>query len=430
MKLAWIGGGSYTWGPTLLTDLALSPHLSGEVVLHDSDPLAGERMAHLGNMLFGRAGSALATRVTSSLAEALDGADVVVLTIAVGGLEAMGGDLALAENYGILQPVGDTVGPSGICRALRSIPVIEDLSRRIHAHCPNAWLINLSNPLTTLCRTAALAGVRVIGLCHEAPNVQRAMAALLGADETVADWQVAGINHLPWIANLALVTAARIAETAEQALARRPLSLDPFVDQYRVKLDLLAAYGTFPAAGDRHLAEFFPHYLRRPDEALARYGVRLTTIAHRRALRASAEAAVNRMLDGSESPNLHASGEQVVPVIEALSGQGSGTFVVNVPNQGQIAGLPDGVVVECMAEVDGTGPRPLPAPPLPSTALHWVHTHVTAQELVVAAALERRPELAVRALLIDPLSWRLNRAEAASLVKAMTAHNARFAGSS
>ncbi len=429
MKLAFVGGGSYAWGPPLLSDLALSTHLTGEVILHDIDPVAGERLARLGALLTAHTASPLTIRFTSSLEEALDGADFVALSITTGGLAAMEGDLAIPESYGMMQPVGDTVGPGGLSRALRNIPVVVHLARLMEERCPKAWLINVTNPLTALCRAVGkVTRIRVIGLCHEVRSVQHGMTALLGSDELTRDWRVAGINHLPWIANLEPAAAARIADTAEKALARRPLSLDPFHDHFRIKLDLLAAYGTFPAAGDRHLAEFFPHYLRRPDEALARYGVRMTTIQHRAARGAAAEATVRRILEGEDQlPEPTPSGEQIVPVIEALLGRGSGMFVVNVPNHVRIAGLPDDAVVECMAEIDSTGIGRAPGPPLPAAALAWTRTHSAAQELVVSAALERRMDLAVQALLLDPLSWRLNRAELASLVKALAAHNARFA---
>ncbi|HEY8283100.1 MAG TPA: hypothetical protein VIJ28_01805 [Chloroflexota bacterium] len=428
MKLAFIGGGSYAWGPPLLTDLALATHLTGEVVLHDLDPVAGERLARLGTLLTAQTASPLAIRFTPSLEEALDGADFVVLSITTGGLAAMEGDLAIPESYGMMQPVGDTVGPGGLSRALRNIPVVVDLARQMEERCPQAWLINVTNPLAVLCRAISkMTTIRVIGLCHEMRSVQRGMAALLGSDELTRDWRVAGVNHLPWITNLEVGVAARIAESAEKALARRPLSLDPFQDHFRIKLDLLAAYGTFPAAGDRHLAEFFPHYLRRPDEALARYGVRMTTIAHRGARRAAAESMVLRLLEGEDQlPEPQPSGEQVVPVIEALLGHRAGEFVVNVPNDGRIAGLPDDAVVECMATIDSAGIGRTPGLPLSTAPLAWTRTHAAAQELVVSAALEQRMDLAVRALLLDPLSWRLNRAELASLVKALAAHNARF----
>ncbi|HVA90192.1 MAG TPA: hypothetical protein VNL71_10145 [Chloroflexota bacterium] len=428
MKLAFVGGGSYAWGPPLLADLALSTHLTGEVVLHDIDPVAGERLARLGTLLTAQSASPLAMRFTPSLEEALDGADFVVLSITTGGLAAMDGDLGIPESYGIMQPVGDTVGPGGLSRALRNIPVVVRLARAMEERCPKAWLINVTNPMTTLCRAVGKAtGIRVIGLCHEVRSVQQGMATLLGSDDLTRDWQVAGVNHLPWITTLETAAAARIMETAEKALARRPLSADPFHDHFRVKLDLLAAYGTFPAAGDRHLAEFFPHYLRRPDEALARYGVRMTTIEHRVARSTAAETAVRRILEGEDPlPESKPSGEQVVPIIEALLGHGSGMFVVNVRNDGRIAGLPEDVVVECMAEIDSSGIGPVPSPSLPPAALAWTRTHATVQELIVSSALEQRMDLAVQALLLDPLSWRLNRAELASLVKVLATHNARF----
>jgi alpha-galactosidase len=122
------------------------------------------------------------------------------------------------------------------------------------------------------------------------------------------------------------------------------------------------------------------------------------------------------------------SGEQAVPVIEALAGLcAGGEFVVNVPNEGQIQGVPAGSLVECMVAIDREGMHPRPASPLPTAVLAWVQTHIAAQELVVGAALEGRPDLALQALLLDPLCHRLSRAEATELLRALVAHNVRFA---
>jgi alpha-galactosidase len=193
-------------------------------------------------------------------------------------------------------------------------------------------------------------------------------------------------------------------------------------------MDLLELYGTFPGAGDRHVAEFFPAYLRRPDEAFERYGVRLTTIADRERARARSIDAVVRQLDGRAAITLKPSGEQAVPVIESLSGLGSGEFVVNTPNQGQLPCVPEGAVVECLATIDGAGIHPRVIPTLGTGVQAWVQMHVAAQELVVAAALEERDDLALQALLIDPLSHQLSSVQARSLLRDLVAHNARFAG--
>lgn len=426
MKVTFIGGGSYSWGPTLLGDLALSDIVAGEVCLTDIDDVAGERLSHLGRRYMTERGAPVQVTYTPSLADALDGADYVIVSITTGGLDAMRGDLEIPERYGIYQSVGDTVGPGGIARALRNIPVLLAMAREMERRCPDAWLINVTNPMTTLCRAVTKATtVRTIGLCHELHGVQRRAAALLG-DDGLPEWQVAGINHLPWVVGPTQASLRDFQARMQRALTSSALEEDPFRDNFRVKLDLLDLYGTFPAAGDRHVAEFFPSYLGSPTEAHERYGVRLTTIGHREANRGRSIEAVLRELDGRDPVALSKSPEQAVPVIESLAGLSHGMFVVNIPNQGQVQGLPSGVVVECMATIDGDGIHPLDAPALPTAVLGWLHTHVAAQELVVEAALEHRLDSALQAVLLDPLSHRLRTDDARNMLRDLVSHNTRF----
>jgi alpha-galactosidase len=427
VKIAFIGGGSYAWGPPLLGDLALSGKLDGTICLTDHHAEAGERLQHLGQRYMASRQAPLDVTFTPVLDEALDGANYVLLSITTGGLEAMRGDLEIPEGYGIFQTVGDTVGPGGIARGLRNIPVILEIAHRMEQRCPGAWLVNVTNPMTMLCRAVTKAtSVPVIGLCHEVRGVQGVARTLLeGTGGSIEDWQVAGVNHFPWLVKADAGMLARLRERVAALPPPAPYS-DPFLDNLRVKMDLLDTYGTFPVAGDRHVAEFFPQYLRQPAEAFERYGVILTKIHHREAHRALYVEAVLRQLDGRDPISLFHSGEQAVPVIEALSGRGDGTFVVNIPNRGQLHAIPDGAVVECMATVDAQGVHPHETPDLPAGVLPWVQTHVAAQELVVRAALEQRSDLALQGLLLDPLSHGLRKEEARSMLRTLEAHNARF----
>jgi alpha-galactosidase/6-phospho-beta-glucosidase family protein len=436
MKLAFIGGGSYSWGPALLGDLTLSTTLSGTICLMDINPVAGERLQRLGRVYVADQRSALNVTYSSSLPEALEGADFVILSITTGGLEAMRGDLEIPEIYGIYQAVGDTVGPGGLSRTLRNVPVVVDIARQMERYCPQAWLLNVTNPMTTLCRAVTKAtAVRTIGLCHELRSVQRKTRRLLGSDDGLDRWRVAGINHFPWLVSPDRDSLMMVRER----LARVLPTPDPLgssgQDNFRVKMDLLDLYGTFPAAGDRHVCEFMPGYLRSPAEAFDRHGVMLTTIRHREVNLAADVETVLRQLDGRDRTEIRTSGEQVVPIMEALSGAKRDAlisgghrseFVVNIPNRGQVQGLPDGVVVECMATIDREGVTPITAPPLPGGVLAWVQTHVATHELVVQAALEQRFDLALQALRNDPLSYRLSASEAKSMLQALITANDRF----
>ena len=197
-KITIVGGGSYTWSPQFIRDIVVEPQLAGSTItLHDIDPQPLDLVHALGQKVVDACSGDHVLEKTLDLDEALSGADFVILTISTGGLQAMRQDLEIPEKYGIYQSVGDTVGPGGLARGLRNIPVVVDIARRLQALGPNAWLLNYTNPMTTLCRAVTQqTDIRTIGLCHEFRGVRRHLAALFGVDETDIKASVGGINHL------------------------------------------------------------------------------------------------------------------------------------------------------------------------------------------------------------------------------------------
>ena len=169
LRIVLIGGGSYAWTPKIVTDLVLEPGLAGStVVLNDINPEANEELAQYCRLVVDKAGADIKIETETDLAIAAKDADFVLLTISTGGLEAMTHDIEIPAKYGIMQPVGDTVGPGGISRALRNIPVVVDIVKTIESVAPRAWLLNYTNPMTTLTRACHLtSSVRTVGLCHE-----------------------------------------------------------------------------------------------------------------------------------------------------------------------------------------------------------------------------------------------------------------------
>src|SRR5262245_20619800 len=141
-RICIVGGGSYNWSPIVLRDIAAMPDLAGTIVLHDISPAALEDIQQLGRKIMSTTGEILAVKASTDRAEALRGAELVVVTITTGGLEAMRQDLDIPLKYGIYQAVGDTVGPGGLSRALRNIPAMLEIARTMERVCPDAWLLN------------------------------------------------------------------------------------------------------------------------------------------------------------------------------------------------------------------------------------------------------------------------------------------------
>lgn len=435
MKIAFIGGGSVQWTPGLIVDMALTESLAGaKLVLHDIDSSALDLLSRAGKRIVNQLNGDLQITTTTDRATALRDADFVILCVSIGGLPAMRNDLEIPERYGVFQSVGDTVGPGGLARGLRHIPFAVRVAREMETLCPDAWLLNLTNPMTTICRSITRAtAIRTIGLCHEVDNFRdRHLASLFGAPADRIQVAVAGINHLPVILGLDVDGRNGIDLLKEWLEDHNVFEFvdehdediqDIFKDRLAVKLSLFENLGVLVGAGDRHVAEFFSGFLNEPSVQGKRYGVVLTTVKHRELLAAARRSRIEAFVGGAPE-EMRRSNEQLAPVMAALSGGPPARFVVNIPNQGQISNLPSEVTVECVAEIDSLGVRPVAVGALSYAAYAVVSSHVARQELIVEAALRGQRASALAALVTDPL---LRDPETARpMLDALLAANASF----
>ncbi len=415
VKIAIVGGGSYGWGPLFIRDLVVTPELAGStIILHDINPAAMDLVYRIGQLVIQTGGFNFNLHQTGDLAEALDGADFVILTITTGGLEAMRHDLEIPARYGIVHSVGDTVGPGGLSRGLRNIPVVVDIARQMEHSYPDAWLLNYTNPLTTLTRAVTReTKIKTVGLCHEWLGVREKLARLFDAPEAAFQPRIGGINHLIWLLDLWLDGRSLmpdLREMAEKILAD-DLDLDPdddslFADHGKVKARLLQLFGALPVAGDRHVAEFFPHFLTEATQYGQAYNVALTSVDDRYGWRAEDKARLEAIIGGQMDvrPFLNKqSNEAAHSIITALAENGRYTGIMNLPNQGQIGNLPHDVVVETYGVIDNSGAHGISAGDLPPAIQAIVSRHASNQELIVEAALTGDIALARRALLNDPM---------------------------
>jgi len=418
-----------------VTDITLTETLAtANLVLHDIDADALELLTHASKRIVEQVEGDLHITATTDRAEALQGADFVILCVAIGGLPAMRNDLEIPERYSVYQAVGDTVGPGGLARGLRHIPFAVQVAREMEHLCPNAWLLNLTNPMTTICRGITRAtSIRTIGLCHEITCVRNHLASLFEVPAKTIELEVAGINHLPVILRSSIggrdgmdMLRAWLAEHGTFAFVDQvelDTVFDVFVDRLAVKLTLFEQLGVLFGAGDRHVAEFFPGFLTETSEHGRRYGILLTTVDQREEMARLRRAQIEYFVAGG-TENLRMSEEQLAPVMAALSGGPSGRFIVNVPNRGQVDNLPRDAVIECVAEVDSLGARPLAVGALPYVAHAVIAPHVARQELIVEAALTSQYEPALAALATDPLVR--DPATVAPMLDELLAANAEF----
>ncbi len=411
-KIAVVGGGSFGWTPAVVANILRCARLEGsEVVLFDLDPEALNLTHALGQRYRAQSGSATTITATTNREQALDGAGYVVVTISTGGLEAMQVDLEVPERYGIFQTVGDTVGPGGLARALRNVPVFLDLARAMEKHCPQAWMLNCSNPLSALTRVVSReTSIRVVGLCHGVRNQVRAFARFFGLDLEHCAYTNTGIDHCAWLTELVIGGRPAVDLLEEKGLEAW-LHLPPaqgkedpvFGSLYPSRCGLLLSrqLGALPGIGDRHLVEFLPGFLDGAGRA-EYWGLKRTSIAERQQNRLKARNRIEEQLNTPGELKLPEGSDDVAGWIGALDGGPVIEDNLNVANLGQIPQLPLGAVVETRGLLDATGFRPL-ASPMPKELEAIVRPHVLRQELTVEAALEGSFTKALVALSSDPL---------------------------
>lgn len=422
LKIAYIGGGSRDWARKLMIDLALCPDLSGQVALYDIDMDSARLNQQLGNWLQSQNGvvSHWHYEAVSTLRECLQGADFVIISIQPGSLELMRDEIALAEEYGLFYPVGDTTGAPGLIRGIRSASIYKEFAEALAAYCPSAWIINYTNPMSICTRTLTRVapGLKVFGCCHEVFWTQDMLAEVASQYLNIETpprseirVNVLGINHFTWI-DRATYQGHDVLELLKHHL-EQPGILRTFTQQEvegwndwfysadQVKFALFQRFGILPAAGDRHLVEFLPGFIHSP-ETLFKWGVICTPVSWRIERWASAPQKTQDILSGVTPLVLESSGEEGVGMIKALLGLGDLVTNINLENTGQISNMPLHAVVETNAHFSRDSVYPLAAGALPAGIAPLINQHSANQELIIEAALTENTELAFQAFYNDP----------------------------
>ncbi len=422
LKIAYIGGGSRAWAWTFMTDLALDKDAGGEIRLYDIDREAARHNQTIGGSLPGNWRYA----ACETLPEALDGVDFVIISILPGTFAEMRSDVHLPERLGVYQSVGDTTGPGGIIRAMRTLPMFAEFAEAIRSYAPDAWVINYTNPLALCLRTLyhVFPEIKALGCCHEVFGTQELLAAMVahklgmdGVKRHDIEVNVLGLNHFTWFSKASykgydLMDMYRgfseeFYETGFNS-SEADLPDQCFTCTHRVKFDLFKRFGWIAAAGDRHLAEFMPggEYLKDVETA-RRWGFYLTTADWReddlkRRLEKSA-----KLVSGEIKMPLRSSGEEGVAILKALSGAGRMVSNVNLPNYGgQIANLPKETVVETNAVFSLDDVRPVHAGALSDGVFKLTAPHAENQAVILNAALNCDRNSLYEAFERDPLLYR------------------------
>ncbi len=450
IQIAYIGGGSRGWAWGLMSDLAAASDIAGEVRLYDIDYEAAQHNEIIGNRFSSLPETCSVWRyhAVESLKEALTGADLVVISILPATFDEMASDVHTPEKYGIYQSVGDTTGPGGIVRAMRTVPMIEEIAENIKRFSPHAFVINYTNPMTLCVKTLyrVFPEIRAFGCCHEVFGTQELLSRALfhvagidGAQRSEIEVTPVGVNHFTWLVdahykNIDLFPiyaefADRYFETGFTENFDQNWMNNSFLSSHRVKFDLFRRYGAIAAAGDRHLAEFCPGswYLSSP-EKVREWGFGLTPVTWRKH---DLQKRLQRSEDiraGIETLTLQKTGEEGVNQIRALLGLGRLVTNVNLPNMGQISNLPLGAVVETNAVFGAGSVKPVLSGAVPASVLPLVSRICTMQEALSDAIARRNINDIFSVFAEDPLVT-CSLADAKSLFREMTENTKNYLAS-
>lgn len=425
LQIAYIGGGSRGWAWTFMTDLALEEDMSGCIRLYDIDNNAAKANEIIGNKISKRpdAKGKWKYEVRETLKDALTGADFVVISILPKTFDEMEIDVHMPERLGIYQSVGDTPGPGGMMRALRTLPMFVEFANAIKAYCPKAWVINYTNPMSLCVKQLykTFPEIKAFGCCHEVFGTQKVLAGICEKECGIENIKredihvnVLGINHFTWFdkasykgIDLFPVYKSYIDknfETGYEEVDGNWMN-SSFACAHRVKMDLFMKYGLIAAAGDRHLAEFMPGetYLKNP-ETVAKWKFGLTSVAWRKDDLEKRLAKSKRLVEGTEEINLVPTGEEGIQLIKAICGLQRMVSNVNIPNTAkQISNLPADAVVETNAVFDRDVIYPLMAGEIPENVLALIKPHVENHERIIKAVETKNIDIVFEAFKNDPL---------------------------
>lgn len=422
-KITIVGAGGYVFPLRLIGDILSFPELHhSELALMDVDPQTLARTADAARDLVAHHG--LKTRIleTTDRREALGGADYVIVTFQVGGLAAYRHDVEIPRRYGLDQCVGDTLGPGGVFRFLRSAPAYRELAADMLELCPDALLLNYANPMAMNCAYLERLGVRTVGLCHSVQGTTRMLADALGVPYDEVAYQAAGINHQAWIlafrrgsedllprlrevmgrAHLSGALAGKLErDRGDHSEVRTASAYEG--GQERVRTEIMAAFGYFHTESSHHASEYLPYFRKNRQlvEALIpqRWDYFEVCSQHD-------EAGLSELL-GRLKEQLRPSLEYGAQIIHSLETGTERVVYGNVPNDGLIDNLPGGLCVEVPCSVDDQGVQPTAIGKLPPQCAALNRTNMNVQELALEAALTGNAEHVYHAVALDPLTGAL-----------------------
>ncbi|RLC97682.1 MAG: alpha-glucosidase/alpha-galactosidase [Chloroflexi bacterium] len=411
IKITIVGAGSAVFTRNLCSDILLTPALQASAIsLMDVDPKRLAQALTLVQEMIEQRGLAAQVEAVTDRREAVRGADYVITTFQQGGLEAYTLDIEIPQRYGVEQCVGDTLGPGGIFRALRTIPVLLDLCHEMDDLAPDALLLNYVNPMAANCWAIdAAIGRPCVGLCHSVQDTSEMLARWMDVPYEELVYLCAGINHQAWFLEL------RHGDDDLYPLLWEAIERPENYDLEPVRIEMMKHFGYFVTESSGHASEYVP-YFRKSAQMIEDdlvplfkdnrnfwfdYGRTGGNLRFCRDVRPESELG---LFGGGGNIPTKRTREYGSYIIEALETNRPIRINGNVPNRGLIENLPQKCCAEVPCLVDGNGIQPTAVGALPAQLAALNRTNVNVQELTVEAALTGRVEAIYHAVALDPLT--------------------------
>ena len=402
-KIAFIGAGSMVFARNLLGDVLSYPELQdSSITLMDIDEHRLKQTERAALTMIENGNVDATVEATTDRREALDDADYVLNMINVGGTEPFENEIRIPQEYGIKQAIGDTLGPGGVFRMLRTVPVMLDMAEDMEELCPDALLLNYTNPMAMLCWAIDEATeINVVGLCHSVPHTAEAIANYADIPKEELEYKVAGINHVAWFLE---------AEYGGDSIYPDLYDAMEDPDTYRqdtVRFEMLQHFGAFPTESSHHMSEYLP-YFRTDEENIeemtgTRFAERMPTATYLEGWMNRSEQRDRTVFD--DDLQIERSEEYAARLIHSVETGLPRRLNLNVRNSGgAISNLGRDACVEVPCLVDDRGISPCAVGDLPPQLAAIDRSNVTVQRLAVKAALKGDRDALRRAIKLDPLT--------------------------
>lgn len=404
-KVTFIGAGSAVFAYEIMTDILMTPQLDeGVFALVDIDAKRLELAHQIAEKVITLTGRNWRVEASTERRDVLAGTDYLINTIEVAGLANVRHDFDIPMKYGVNQCIGDTIGPGGIFKALRTLPAWMDILRDTEELAPDALVMNYTNPMSLTCLTGLrTSSLPIVGLCHSIQHTAEQLAEYLEIPQGELKYRAAGINHLAWLVDLTYQGEDMYPKLREQAQKPAIYEQDP------IRFEMMLHLGAFVTEGSGHFSEYVPYFRKRPDlvekytrpEYLGETGFYANNWPQ---WRQEADDWISDMIAGKAEVELERGPEYASYIIEAIEFDKPTMIYGNVENTGLVTNLPDKGVVEvaCLVNRDGIQPTYFGALPTQLAALD--QPHMAVHDLVATAVIEGNREAAFYALMLDPLT--------------------------